>query len=73
MVSYLTKKQASEYLTNELGLPISEKTLSKYISIGGSPTFRKFGRRVVYTIDDLTNWAQSKLSKPVTNSSQLVP
>ncbi len=68
---YLTKKQASEYLTNGLGLPISEKTLSKYITIGGGPTFRKFGRRVVYTVDDLTNWVQSKLSEPVTNSSQL--
>ncbi len=73
MVSYLTKKQASEYLTNELGLPISEKTLSKYISIGGSPIFRKFGRRVVYSIEDLTSWADNRLSKPVTNSSQLEP
>ncbi|MGN0919605.1 MAG: hypothetical protein ACI4OR_02455 [Alphaproteobacteria bacterium] len=32
---YFTKRQASEYLSQTLGLPLSEKTLSKYITMGG--------------------------------------
>ncbi len=68
-MEYLTKKQASEYLTKERGFPVSEKTLSKLISVGGSPIYQKFGARVLYTQENLDNWANSRLSKPRTNSS----
>lgn len=69
---YLTKRQASEYLTDSLGLPVAEKTLSKLIVHGGGPKYQKFGVRVVYSQTELTDWAKSKLSKTFENSSQEV-
>lgn len=69
MSQYLTKKQASDFLSNKMGLPTSDKTLSKLITCGGSPIYQKFGSRVVYKKEDLINWANSKLSKPRRNSS----
>lgn len=65
----MTKKQASEFLTNEMGLPTSDKTLSKLISCGKSPQYQKFGARVVYTKQALIDWANARLSKPRLNSS----
>jgi len=67
---YFNKRQASAYLTETLGLAVAEKTLSKMITVGGGPKYRKFGRRVVYTLTDLNDWANSKLSVAVNNSSQ---
>ena len=69
MEKFYTKKQAAEFLTNELGFPISDKTLSKLITCGVSPVYQKFGRRVLYTRENLIEWANSKLSKPRYNSS----
>ena len=69
MIHYLTKKQASKYLTQERGFPVSEKTLSKLISVGGSPIYQKFGARVLYTQKNLDDWANSRLSRPRANSS----
>ncbi len=66
-MQYLNKKQASAYLANELGLRVSDKTLSKYITTGQGPKYFKFGWRVVYTIDNLNDWVNSKLSKPLPN------
>ena len=67
-MQYLTKKQASTYLSCNLGLTISEKTLSKYITTGGGPIYHKFGNRVVYTTNDLNDWVNSKISKPLRGS-----
>lgn len=71
-VRYLSKSEASLYLFNELGLKISEKTLSKYITTGGGPIYYKFGWRVVYTIETLNNWVNEKLSKPLRGSFEEV-
>ncbi len=68
---YLTKKQASDYMTNTLGLPVAVKTLSKLITVGGGPEFQKFNTRVVYTQVALDTWAQSRLSKPYKHSSEI--
>lgn len=38
-------------------LRISERTLERKRLDGSGPRFRKFGRRVVYGIDELTEWA----------------
>ena len=68
-VRYLTKKEASVYLTQGLGLPVSEKSLSKYITSGGGPQYQKFGRRVVYLESYLSDWVKSRLSQPRINST----
>ncbi len=70
--TYFTKREASEYLTGVLGLPTSEKTLSKYITIGGGPSYQKFGtKRIVYKKESLDEWVDKRLSKVVQSSSQI--
>lgn len=67
-IKYLTRKEAASYL---IGLPTSHKTLAKLATIGGGPKYQRFGnRRVVYTIDNLTQWASSKLSAIISNTSE---
>ncbi len=54
---------AAVYLTcDEAGahLKLSAKTLEKMRTIGGGPRFRKFGRRVLYSLQDLETWADSR-------------
>lgn len=72
MVKYLCKKEASAFLKNELGLSISDKTLSKYITTGRGPKYFKFGWHVVYTVETLTEWVNSKISKPLRGSFEEV-
>ena len=54
---------AARYLTNDEAaafLRLSPRTLEKQRVIGGGPRFRKFGRRVLYAIDDLEAWADAR-------------
>ena len=56
-------KPAARYLSNDEAaafLHLSPRTLEKQRVIGGGPKFRKFGRRVVYAIDDLESWANAR-------------
>ena len=58
-----TPKPAPRYLSNEEAaefLHLSPRTLEKQRVIGGGPKFRKFGRRVVYAIEDLESWANAR-------------
>ena len=48
---YLTNTEAAAYLN------LSPRTLENWRVLGGGPRFRKFGRRVIYAIDDLELWA----------------
>ena len=51
---YLNNDEAAAYLQ------LSPRTLEKQRVVGGGPKFRKFGRRVVYAIEDLENWAGAR-------------
>ena len=54
---------AAVYLTcDEAGahLKLSPRTLEKMRTIGGGPRFRKLGRRVMYSLQDLEAWADSR-------------
>ncbi len=56
-------RAATRYLSNAEAaafLRLSPRTLEKQRVIGGGPRFRKFGRRVLYSIDDLEVWANSR-------------
>jgi len=52
---YLTPEEACRYL----GLSLS--TLAKKRMWGTGPRYRKFGRRVAYTVDDLDAWADAQV------------
>ena len=53
-VRYLTNDEAAAFLR------LSPRTLEKQRVIGGGPRFRKFGRRVLYAIEDLEAWANAR-------------
>jgi hypothetical protein len=53
-VRYLTNDEAAAFLR------LSPRTLEKQRVIGGGPRFRKFGRRVVYALEDLESWANAR-------------
>jgi len=52
-----------QYLTNDEAahvLKLSPRTLEKFRVIGGGPRYRKFGRRVVYSVQDLEAWSDAR-------------
>jgi hypothetical protein len=51
---YLTNDEAATFLR------LSPRTLEKLRVIGGGPRFRKFGRRVLYAVEDLEAWANAR-------------
>ena len=56
-------RPAARYLSNDEAadfLKLSPRTLEKQRVVGGGPKFRKFGRRVVYAIEDLESWANAR-------------
>jgi hypothetical protein len=65
----LTRRDAAEALTNA-GYPTSPATLATLATRGGGPLFRRYGTRVVYRMDDLIAWAQSRLSAPMRSTSE---
>lgn len=55
--------QSPRYLTNDEAAALSRlspRTLEKQRVIGGGPRFRKFGRRVLYAIEDLEIWVNAR-------------
>jgi hypothetical protein len=67
-MNYLARTEAAEFLRSQ-GYPVAKNTLQKYATTGGGPKFRRFGNRVLYTPEDLTGWAESKLSEPMNSTS----
>ncbi len=55
----LTRTQAVEFIRAECGIPVSQSTLDKKSMAGrnGPPVKRFYGRRALYSKDDLRNWA----------------
>lgn len=66
---YINREQAAQYLTDNLGLQVSKNTLQKWVTTGGGPAYRRFGKRAVYLEQDLNEWAERKLSAPRLSSS----
>lgn len=59
----VTPPRPARYLNNDEAaayLHLSPRTLEKQRVVGGGPKFRKFGRRVVYAIEDLESWAGAR-------------
>jgi hypothetical protein len=66
----LDRKATAQALTSR-GFKTKESTLTTLASRGDGPIFQKFGRRVVYKWANALAWAQSRLSAPVTSTSEL--
>ena len=52
---FLDNQEAAHYLK------LSPRTLDRQRLTGEGPRFRKFGRRVVYAIEDLEAWANERI------------
>jgi len=52
---FLDNEQAAHYLK------LSPRTLDRQRLTGEGPRFRKFGRRVIYAIEDLEAWANERI------------
>ncbi len=53
------------------GFPTSPSTLATMATRGGGPPFEKWGRYPLYTWGPGLAWAQARLSKPVSSTSEL--
>jgi hypothetical protein len=67
----LRRADASRYLARIHGLSFATATLAKLAVIGGGPAFQRCGKIPLYNPTDLDAWAQAKLSKRVTSTSEL--
>ena len=65
MNEYLPEPQAATYLG------LSPHTLQKYRGNGSGPSFYKFGRRVLYRVEDLQTWAQAQHRNIVTTNHEV--
>lgn len=65
---YMSREEAADYI-NSLGLPITKGTLQKYATTGGGPVYRRFGKRAVYMVSDVNDWAIKKVSSPMASTS----
>ncbi|MHB8528432.1 MAG: hypothetical protein ACYC8V_02845 [Caulobacteraceae bacterium] len=65
----LTRDKAASVLS-DLGYPLAKKTLATMASRGGGPLYRRFGKRVLYRLRDLTDWAEARCSAPRRSTSE---
>lgn len=66
---FLSRAEAAQYLTDQRGLPTARGTLQKWVTTGGGPVYRRFGKYAVYAVPDLDAWADAKLTAPRASSS----
>jgi hypothetical protein len=66
----LTRNATAAALT-AAGFPIKPATLATKATRGGGPPFQRFGLRPLYRWADALTWAQSRLSKPISSTSEL--
>jgi hypothetical protein len=66
---FLDQNGAADLL-NKLGLPIKPSTLATKACRGGGPAFHRFGKRRLYTPDELRAWADAVLGAPVRSATE---
>lgn len=60
---FFTQSEAADFLR------LSERTLERWRVEGMGPSFRRFGRRVVYAKADLERWADSRCFESTARAS----
>jgi hypothetical protein len=68
MSEYLTEAETSA-VANEMGVPVSPRTLANKRWTGNGPPFVKVLGRVRYRRADVIAWAQSQISTPRSSTS----
>jgi hypothetical protein len=65
----LTREQTAAAL-RAAGFPITKATLATKATRGNGPRFRRFGLKPLYLWSDALDWAQSRLSLAISNTSE---
>lgn len=68
---FLRRNEAAAYVRETWAMPCSRAWLAKLAVVGGGPLFRKAGRFPIYAIEDLDDWARSRISEPVGSTAEL--
>ena len=63
---FLTNAEAAAFLK------LSPRTLEKQRVTGGGPPFRKFGRRVLYAVEDLERWSAERVCESTSDPNYAV-
>jgi hypothetical protein len=66
----LRRASVPAYLCEKYGIDIAVATLNKLASIGGGPAMQYSGRIPLYHVADLDSWADARLSKRVSSTSE---
>ena len=66
----LRRKEVPAYLSEHHGIPIALATLNKMATQGGGPAMQYAGRIQLYATADLDAWAEARLSRRVTSTSE---
>ena len=67
----LRRKAAANYVQETWGFPCSQAWLAKLAVVGGGPYFRKAGRFPLYSVADLDVWANSRIGRRVSSTSDV--
>src|SRR5215468_790198 len=67
----LPRRDASEYLERKHGVKLAPATLATLACLGNGPLFRKDGRRPIYPVSGLDEYAKGRLSPVVRSTSEL--
>ncbi|TIL49090.1 hypothetical protein [Mesorhizobium sp.] len=70
-MKHLNPVAASAYLLEKHGFSRTPVTLRNLRHKGGGPQFLKAGNEIFYRPDLLDDWVESRLSKPVSSTSEL--
>jgi hypothetical protein len=66
----LTRREAAEYVRHDLGRPLSFSTLTKLCALDeGPPVAAQWGRRPLYSREDLRAWVESRRQPPESTST----
>ena len=65
---FLYRHEAAAELSSR-GLSTKPQTLARLAVYGGGPKFRIWGRRPVYSLNELLQWAENRLGRSLSSTS----
>lgn len=68
---FMLRDQVPAYIEGKFGVSCSKATLTRLACVGGGPSFRKIGKRVIYAPEDVDAWMMGRMSPPLAKASDL--
>lgn len=67
---FFGRRDAADFVKDELGLPCTWRMLEKLAVVGGGPEYQIFGNRSVYRRSKLVEWALGRMKAPRKSTSE---